>query len=102
MAQSAVLLALPTGKHTERAKDAPQQTASHLTQGLEDIHLVGRVERALHATGYCQLRRIEVTVQARMVILAGRVPSYYLKQVAQTAALGVPGIHHIQNNLQVV
>ena len=101
MAQAAPL-SLRTGKPTDQAKDAPEQPASLPTESREDLHLAERVERALHATGYMLLRNIEVAVQARVVTLAGRVPSYYLKQVAQTAALSVPGIHRIQNDLEVV
>lgn len=68
----------------------------------EDLHLARRVECALRATGYGALRYIEVAVQDRVAILKGRVPSYYLKQAAQTAALAVPGIHQIHNDLEVV
>ncbi len=69
---------------------------------LEDLHLVKRVECALRATGYGALRYIEVIVQDRVAILKGRVPSYYLKQAAQTIAQSVPGIHQIHNDLEVV
>jgi osmotically-inducible protein OsmY len=66
-----------------------------------EVRLAERVERALRATGYGPLRGIEVTVRARLVILGGRVPSYHLKQVAQTAALAVPGAHQVRNELAV-
>ena len=39
---------------------------------------------------------------ARVVMLLGRVPSYYLKQIAQMTALTVPGTHQIDNRLDVV
>lgn len=67
----------------------------------EDLHLAERVERALRATGYSPLRDIQVTVHARVVMLAGRVPSYHLKQVAQTIALAVVGAHRVSNDLHV-
>jgi osmotically-inducible protein OsmY len=98
----AALLSLRTGKHTDQEEDALEQPASPPTESPEDLHLARQVERALHATGYGAVRNIEVTVQARVVTLAGRVSSYYLKQVAQTAALGVPGILRIRNELEVV
>jgi osmotically-inducible protein OsmY len=72
-----------------------------LQQRQEDLDLAERVERALQATGYGSLRGIKVTVRARYVVLGGRVPSYYLKQVAQTTALTVPGVHHVRNDLDV-
>lgn len=101
MAQAS-LLHLRTRNHTGQATDTLEQAVSLQPEPREDSHLAGRVERALHATGYMPLRNIEVAVCARVVNLAGRVASYYLKQVAQTAALGVPGIHRLQNDLQVV
>lgn len=101
MGKSGALLILQTAAPTGK-KEALQESNKLLAQDQEDLCLVGRVERALHATGYGPLRRIEVSVQARLVILAGRVSSYYLKQIAQTVALAVPGIHHVRNELEVV
>jgi osmotically-inducible protein OsmY len=73
-----------------------------LQQGREDFFLAERVEHALRATGYGALREIDVTVHARLIILDGRVPSYYLKQVAQETALAVPGARHVHNDLDVI
>jgi osmotically-inducible protein OsmY len=91
-----------TGKPADQENDTFQQPTSLETESREDLHLASSVARALHATGYGTLRNIELIVQARVVTLTGRVPSYYLKQVAQTAALNVPGIHQIRNDLEVV
>src|SRR5271166_3940636 len=96
MSQSATL---PTREHPT---EAPQVTALLVTQSLEDYRLAERVERALRATGYGALRTVRVSVNARVVILGGRVSSYYLKQLAQSAALAVPGAHQIRNDLDVV
>jgi osmotically-inducible protein OsmY len=78
-----------------------RRTVMLLRQRQEDFCLAERVERALCATGYGPLRDIEVTAHARLVILGGRVPSYYLKQVAQATALAVPGARHVRNDLDV-
>lgn len=72
------------------------------TMNLEDLCLTERIERALRATGYGALRGVDVLVSARIVRLMGRVPSYYLKQIAQATAQAVPGTHQIHNNLDVV
>ena len=77
-------------------------TASFMKQSREDRRLAERVERALRATGYGSLRAVVVSVSARVVILLGRVPSYYLKQIAQATALTVPGAHQIHNGLDVI
>ena len=90
MTQSSALSGLTPRKHGEE-----KETARLTTEILEDIRLAERIERALHATGYGVLRDIEVFVNARIVQLVGRVPSYYLKQVAQVTALATPETHQL-------
>jgi hypothetical protein len=98
MAQSAALLVLPSGESTGEERDAVQATPRLLTQLLEDLRLAERVAGALRATGCVPLRGIAVTVVARLVILD---PRYFLKQVAQTTALAVAGVHRVRNDLDV-
>jgi osmotically-inducible protein OsmY len=102
MAQPATFLILTTRKYPDEENDALQTTASPRTQSLEDRCLAERIERALHAKGYSVLRGIEVSVNARIVRLVGRVPSYYMKQIAQVTALATPGMHQIHNDLDVI
>jgi osmotically-inducible protein OsmY len=47
------------------------------------------------------LQRLEISMRDRIVVLTGSVRSFYLKQVAQTAVLRVPGVGRIRNDLQV-
>jgi osmotically-inducible protein OsmY len=101
MARSAALLTLPARARTAGEADAPQGTALLRGQSQEDLGLAERVERALGATGHGPLRGIQVAVHAGLIILGGRVPSYYLKQVAQATALAVPGARHVRNDLDV-
>lgn len=98
MAKAAAILVLPRCEpaHTDL------ETVPLLAESLDDLRLAERVQHALHASGHAVLRGARITVHARSVILAGRVPSYYLKQVAQTLALAVPGILQIENGLEVV
>jgi osmotically-inducible protein OsmY len=102
MAQSAALLIPPTREPAGKSLDAVPATAALLTQSPEDLRLAERVEHALRATGYWPLRGIEVLVNARIVCLEGRVPRYYLKQMAQVTALAVSGTQQVRNNLEVV
>jgi osmotically-inducible protein OsmY len=71
-------------------------------RGDEAFRLGQRVELALRATGYLPLRGVEVSIDGQRAILTGRVPSYYLKQIAQTAALSVPGVLDLRNDVQVI
>ena len=67
-----------------------------------DEPLVDQVRQALVGCGYDQLRRIRVSATPTgRVRLDGRVGSFYLKQVAQTAALSVLGVKRVENDLQV-
>lgn len=65
-------------------------------------HLAERVEQALRATGYPALRAVDVGVRGQSVVLHGRVPTYYMKQLAQTVALEVAGVDGLCNEVEVV
>jgi osmotically-inducible protein OsmY len=101
MTQFTARLIPPARYRPGEKTSAARRTALLIQQYQEDLSLAERVDRALRATGYGSLRGVEVTVHGRYVILGGRVPSYYLKQVAQTTALTVPGARHVRNDLDV-
>ena len=82
-------------------QDDTDATAVHVAEILGDLRLAESVERALRETGHLPLRAIQVSTYGRHVILQGRVPTYYLKQIAQTAALSVSGVEAICNDLEV-
>lgn len=102
MPQPAALLILPSREHADDERTALEATARLLTQGLEDLRLAERVVHALHASGHGSLQEVEVSVCAGAVTLAGDVPNYYLKQLAQATVLTVSGPRPIRNDLKVV
>lgn len=53
------------------------------------------------ATGYADLQQIRGEAKDDVIVLTGTVPSYYLKQVAQTVARNMDGITHVENRLEV-
>jgi hypothetical protein len=69
---------------------------------LGELRLAERVERAVRATGYPPLRAIEVAAYEWLIILRGQVPSFYMKQMAQAAAVAVPRVRELRNDLNVV
>jgi osmotically-inducible protein OsmY len=91
----------PSPPPSSAEKDAVPTNTEPLLQSLEDVQLAERVARAFCASGYRPLRGIEITVHLRLVVLGGRVPSYYLKQVAQATALSLPGVDRVRNDLEV-
>ena len=94
--------AVSSVKPPTRAAEPEKTPLGGPPRSEEECFLTVRVERALRATGHWVLRGVTVTTQARAVILTGRVPSYYLKQVAQAAALAVAGTHPLRNEIAVV
>jgi osmotically-inducible protein OsmY len=86
----------------EQQKDGLESARSLGEQSLKDLSLAGQVERALRATGYPALRTIDASVEGRLVVLRGRVPSYHLKQMAQAIALAILGVRSICNDVEVI
>ena len=80
----------------------PRFNALTHTRPVSEHALVSAVADALRLTGYGQLRCLDLRCHGDSVILAGRVPTYFLKQIAQNAALGVPGVDCVDNEIEVV
>ncbi len=102
MPQSATRAALPSGQSGDQAWKPGPASALRLAQDLVDLCLAERVAQALRASGYPPLHAIEVSVRDQVVILQGCVPSYYLKQLAQTVAMETAGVRNLRNDVQVV
>lgn len=63
--------------------------------------LTERVIRALWNSGYAPFRDISVVSNDGKLVLRGSVPSYHLKQLAQTVARKISGTNEIRNELTV-
>ena len=59
---------------------------------------VGRIYKASH---YRAIRELACEFEAGVLIISGRVPNYYLKQLAQTLIRNVDGIGQIVNQVHV-
>jgi osmotically-inducible protein OsmY len=81
---------------------SPEQIEDTPTSGAaESAPLAEAVRNALQQTAHGWLQRVAVTVEAGSVVLRGKLPSFYLKQVAQTIVLAVPGVGTLRNELNV-
>lgn len=76
--------------------------ASATSASLASAELLRRIDQALRATAYLPIRGLEFTVAEGLVILRGRLPSYYLKQMAQEVVRSVPGVNEVYVDLEVV
>jgi osmotically-inducible protein OsmY len=59
------------------------------------------VAARLRASSYASLRGVFCQCRGGVLILRGRLPSFYLKQVAQAAAGGLEGVSRIDNHIEV-
>ncbi len=55
----------------------------------------------LTASPYLALRTLTCDSHEGVLAIRGRVPTFYLKQMAQTAVRDVPGVEEINNQIQV-
>lgn len=86
------MITVPT--HAEPVVDLPQTPA-------RDVRIESSVKSELHSSGYRSLREIDCHVHEDMVILSGIVPSFYMKQIAQTVVMKIDGVNGIENRLRV-
>lgn len=67
-----------------------------------DTEMQARVGCALAKSAYYSVRRIQCSMQGGLLTLCGRVPTYHLKQIAQTLAIEVLNQStRINNQLEV-
>ena len=59
------------------------------------------VAQAIASLGYHPLSEVTCEAAADRIVLSGRLPSYHLKQLAQTAALQVAGPGCVDNRVKV-
>jgi hypothetical protein len=59
-------------------------------------------ERKLHSKPYQALKNVSCDWRDGVLVLRGRLPSYYLKQVAQEVVARLDGVEGMDNQIQVV
>ena len=87
--------------NVERKDDPETCPAQNLARRIECTCLTEGLTQELRRTGYPALNDIGVSVRDSVVILEGRVASYYQKQLAQEAVRRVFGHGIIRNELDV-
>ena len=74
-----------------------QSADSHITTlSLED-----RVRISFEQLGYPQLNSVRCSATGGLMLLTGELNSFYLKQVAQSVAVKIPGVREVQNEIEV-
>jgi osmotically-inducible protein OsmY len=85
-----------------RGRTVSQSGQNTVQPKSEDQRLAEKVGRALDGAGYPSLRDLQVHAHNGYVTVRGRVPSYYLKQVAQSLAISVLGPNYAKIDVDVV
>jgi len=78
-------------------KAPTRQLRPHVASEILDA-----VRRRLHASAYPPLSHIECQSHEGVITLRGRVPSFFLKQMAQELAGNTPGAESVTNHIDVV
>ena len=56
----------------------------------------------LQKSPYLRIRNLSCEYDQGVLVLGGRLPSFYLKQLAQVAVAGLEGVMHVVNDVDVV
>ena len=73
----------------------PKEAAGRCADVAQDA------EARLHQSPYIELRRVACEFDQGVLTLRGRVPSYYLKQMAQALLDKLEGVLRLDNQLDV-
>ena len=84
----------------------PTSTDSKIAVSLDQVSLSDsdietQIKEKLLFTQHAALRCVTYNIVGDTVVLYGRVPSYYLKQLAQVKVACVPGIERVDNRIEV-
>ncbi len=63
--------------------------------------VTSQAQQLLEESNYLALRRLHCECHNGHLVLRGRVPTFYLKQVAQTLVRQLPQVRQIENRLDV-
>jgi osmotically-inducible protein OsmY len=80
----------------------PDQPVAMSFRCSPDGSLSERARDGLTASPYPAVRRIEVEERQGVLTLSGRLPNFYLKQIAQASVAKVAGVRSIVNRIDVV
>jgi osmotically-inducible protein OsmY len=94
--------ALLTIQRPEAPTEAGEHIAAAPCENAADLRLAARIDQAMRASGYLELRELQFCVDHVCVTLSGCVRSFHLKQLAQDTVISVPGTQFPENQIVVV
>lgn len=88
-------------KKTTNTESNDSPSGGRLSTISAQTRLIQTVRLALRRSGHAELRNAEISADQQAVTISGRVPTFYLKQVAQELAKVAAPEHQIRNELDV-
>ena len=94
---------LPTsGRLAMEARPHPSAANGPNSEPSATVDLMTQeAQRRLEDAGYRALRNLTIQNQEDVLILQGRVPTFYLKQLAQALIRDIDGLRGVVNRLRV-
>ncbi len=83
-------------KELDRQTTVPAEDISQIANRVAE-----RAETQLRRNGHVATQDISCSYHEGVLLLRGRVPTYYLKQVAQTVVMRVDGVEQVDNRIEV-
>jgi osmotically-inducible protein OsmY len=81
---------------------SPAQDCQTIVGNARTSAIRRTAEERLRSSGYLALRDVDCMARDDEVYLQGRLPSYFLKQLAQEIASGVEGVRRVVNRIDVL
>ena len=72
------------------------------SQGPFDQSVLSDARRRIHKSAYLPLRTLSCDYLQGVLVIRGEVPTYYLRQLAQTVVSTIEGVREIKNLVHVV
>lgn len=66
------------------------------------VETCSAVRKLLTESSYVQLKRVDCDFEKGVLTLKGELPTNFLKQIAQSLAIHVPGVRTVSNRILVV
>ena len=77
------------------------EAGTTLESGGDEDAIENRILHSFSKLGYAQLNAVKCTARGDQLLLTGELDSFYLKQVAQSVAIKIPGVRYVQNEIRV-
>ncbi len=79
----------------------PEPVTPSAISSVKTLTLEDRVRISFEQLGYPQLNAVRCVANGDQMLLTGELSSFYLKQVAQSVAVKIPGVREVRNEIHV-